>query len=77
MDALRTVKNWIGELTEIGLMLLALGIVIALLVGQNTPFIGNVSANIVSLVKDLGANGLAGLIAIGIIVWLFGNRRIA
>ena len=44
MDALGRVKSWIGALTEIGLMLLALAIVAALLVGANLPFFGNVTA---------------------------------
>ena len=30
-----------------------------------------------SLIKDLGANGLVGLITLGIIVWLFSNRSLA
>jgi hypothetical protein len=56
-------------------MLLALGIVCTLLVGgANLPFFGNVSANIVTFVKDLGSNGLVGLIALGLILWLFSNR---
>jgi hypothetical protein len=46
MDALGKVKTWIGGLTEIGLMLLALAIVAALLVGSNLPFFGNVTGNI-------------------------------
>jgi len=55
-----------------------LGIVCALLVGgQNIPFFGNVAANIMTFVKDLGANGLVGLIALGFILWLFSNRQMA
>jgi len=77
MDALHTVKNWIGALTEVGLMLLALAIVCALLVGANLPFFGSVVGNIMALVKDLGANGLVGLIALGVILWLFSHRKMA
>ena len=68
MDALGRVKGWIGGLTEIGLMLLALAIVAALLVGSNLPFFGNVTGNIMALVKSLGDAGLVGLIALGVIV---------
>ncbi len=75
MDALQRVKNWIGALTDIGLMLLALAIVAALLVGANLPFFGNVVANIMALVKSLGDGGLVGLIAVGIIIWLFSARK--
>jgi hypothetical protein len=77
MSGLQTLKSWIGALTELGLMLLALGIVAALLVGgQNLPFFGNVAGNIIAFVKDLGSNGLAGLIALGVILWLFSNRNV-
>jgi len=78
MNAIQTLKSWIGALTELGLMLLALGIVAALLVGgPNIPFFGNVSGNIVAFVKDLGSNGLVGLIALGLILWLFSNRSVS
>ena len=77
MSGLQALKSWIGALTELGLMLLALGIVCALLVGgSNLPFFGNVAGNIIAFVKDLGANGLAGLIALGVILWLFSNRNV-
>jgi hypothetical protein len=77
MTGIQTLKSWIGALTELGLMLLALGIVAALLVGgQNLPFFGNVAGNITAFVKDLGSNGLAGLIALGVILWLFSNRNV-
>ena len=75
MDFINTIKGWIGVLTELALMLLALGIVAGLLVGQNVPFIPGITTNIINFVKDLGANGLVGLIALGFILWLFSNRR--
>ena len=77
MDALKGLKNLIAQLTEVGLMLLALAIVAALIVGGTVPFFGNVVANITNMVKDLGSNGLVGLIALGIILWLFSKRTMA
>ncbi len=77
MDFIGTVKGWIGGLTELGLMLIALGIVAGLLVGANVPFIPSVTTNIIALVKDLGANGLVGLLALGFILWLFSHRQMA
>jgi hypothetical protein len=77
MDAMARVKMWIGGLTDIGLMLLALAIVAALLVGGTLPFFGSVVGNIVALVADLGKNGLVGLIAVAIILWLFSRRSLA
>ena len=74
MDAIAQIKTWIGAVIDIGLMLLALAIVASLLVGGSLPFFGGVVSNIISLVKDLGANGLVGLIALGVILWLFAKR---
>ena len=56
MNAIQNMKSWIGALTDLGLTLLALGIVAALLVGgANIPFFGNVAGNITNFVKDLGS----------------------
>ncbi len=77
MDAISRAKQWIGGLTDIALMLAALAIVAGILVGNNLPFFGGVAGNIMALVKDLGANGLVGLIALGIILWLFSKRAMA
>jgi hypothetical protein len=76
MDAVALLKSWIGALTDIGLMLLTLAIVASILVGGTLPFFGGVVGNITALVKDLGSNGLVGLIAVGIIMWLFSKRSI-
>jgi hypothetical protein len=77
MKGIDTIKEWVGALTELSLMLLALAIVLGILVGSNLPFFGSVTANIMAMVKDLGANGLVGLIALGVILWLFSNRKMA
>jgi hypothetical protein len=58
-------------------MLLALGIAMALLAGPSVPFLGNVVGNIVAMVNELGKNGIVGLIALGIILWLFSNRSVS
>jgi hypothetical protein len=70
MDALARIKAWIGGLTEVGLMLLALAI------GGSLPFFGSVVGNMIALVKELGNNGLVGLIALGVILWLFSKRSV-
>ena len=77
MTGLQTVKSWVGGLTEVALMLLALGIALALLAGPQVPFVGNVVANIIGMVNELGKNGIVGLIALGIILWLFANRSVS
>jgi hypothetical protein len=77
MNGINSVKSWIGALTEVALMLLALAIVLAILVGSNVPFFGSVTTNIMALIKDLGSNGLVGLITLGLILWLFSNRSMS
>lgn len=77
MGAITNVKAWIGAITDIGLMLLALAIVATVLVGGTLPFFGGVVGNLMALVKDLGSNGLVGLIVLGIILWLFSKRSAA
>lgn len=76
MDAVGHVKSWIGGLTDIGLMLLALAIVAALLVGDKLPFFGGVVGNIIGLVNQMGSNGLVGLITLGVVMWLFSHRSV-
>lgn len=68
------VKKAISGITEIGIALLALAIVAGLLVGSPMPFLGNVVGNITSLVTELGNAGLAGLISLGVVLWLIQNR---
>jgi hypothetical protein len=77
MDAIGHLKRWVGGLTDLGLMLLALAIVAALLVGGQLPFFGGVVANIIAMVQQMGSNGLVGLIALGIVIWLFSKRSMA
>lgn len=69
------VRNVIRNLTEIGIGLLALAIVASLLVGPtNMAFLGDVVGNITGLVSTLGAAGLAGLISLGVVLWLIDKR---
>ena len=68
------VKKWIWELTEIALLLVALGIAVEILFGNVVPFFGGIVANLTNLLATLGDNGLVGLIALGVIVWLFHRR---
>ena len=71
---LNQVRNWIGSLTDIGLSLIGLGIVLGVLIGNKLPFVGDVVGNLTALIGTLGGAGLVGLIALGIIVWLLRSR---
>ena len=75
MSLINSIKGTIGALTELAIMLLALAIAAQLLVGSgNMSFFGSVVTNVISLVNQLGNAGLAGLISVGIIMWLFGKK---
>ena len=75
MSMLNNAKGWVSSLTDLALALLALAIAVSLLVGpQKMAFFVNVVGNIQSLVSGLGGGGLAGLVAVGIILWLFGRK---
>jgi hypothetical protein len=77
MDFLTHIKKWVGELTEIALLLVALAIVIEILFGAQVAFVGGVVANLTELLSTLGQNGLVGLIALSIILFLFYRKNAA
>ena len=71
MDFLQQAKRWLGEVTEISLLLVALGVVAEILFGNSVPFLGGIVVNLTNLVGVLGENGLVGLIAMSVILFLF------
>ncbi len=79
MHFLEETKKWLGEITEIFLLLIALGIAVEILFGTAVPFFGGIRivANLTALLSTLGENGLVGLIALGIILYLFQRKRVA
>ena len=66
------IKGWIGQVVEVVWGLLALGIVLQVLFGPDVIFLPvDVIGNITDLVVSLGGAGLAGLVSVGIIYWIF------
>jgi len=62
------VSGWIKSLTNVGLGLIALGVVLQILFGAAIPFMPmDVVGSVVALVKSLGAEGLVGLVAIWVL----------
>jgi len=62
------ISGWIKQVTNIGLGLIALGVVLQILFGAAVPFIGlDVVGAVVALVKSLGSEGLVGLVAIWVL----------
>ena len=65
----------IKKFTEIGIALLALGIVMQVIFGKVVPFVGgDIIGNITSIVATLGAQGLVGLAAVGVIYAIFNKN---
>ena len=66
------IKSWIAGVVEVAWGLLALGIVLQVLFGSDVIFLPvDVIGNITGLVVGLGGAGLAGLVTVGIIYWIF------
>ena len=75
MNYFEKIKKWIGEITEISLLLIALGIVVEILFGSTAPFFGGIATNLTGLINTLGENGLVGLATLGFIIYLFQRKK--
>ena len=71
MNFLQQARKVLGEITELSLLLVALGVVVEILCGEAVPFFGGIVTNLTSLLNVLGENGLVGLIALSILLYLF------
>jgi len=76
MHFLEEAKRWLSEITEIILLLIALGIAINILLGPDVMFFGGIVVNLTGLIETVGESGLAGLIGLGIIIVLFQRKRV-
>ena len=67
--------GWIRSLTEAGLALIALGVVLQILFGAAVPFIGiDVIGSVTALVKALGSEGLVGLVAVWVLWGIYSKK---
>jgi len=72
MEIVKSIKGWASALADVGVSLVALGIVLEILFnGQGIPFWPNISVidNITGVLAGLSAQGLLGLVA----VWVLYN----
>ena len=68
------VLGWIRNLTEVGLALIALGVVLQVIFGATIPFLGlDIVGSVVALVSKLGSEGLVGLVAVWVL-WGIGFK---
>jgi len=70
-DMFDKVRGWVAQLVGVVLVLIPLAVAAQILVGPNLPWFGSVVDNLMSLIDQLGNAGLVGLIALGIILYLF------
>jgi hypothetical protein len=77
MDIAMKIKGWAKSLADVGVSLIALGIVFEILFkGQNIPFWPNVSVigNIQGVLQGFSDQGLIGLVAVWILYHIY-NRK--
>ena len=66
------IKQIMREIIDFGLLLIVIAIILELLFGPSTPFLGqDIIDNLVNLIQDLGDAGVVGLISIAIIIYLW------
>ncbi|MBN1805329.1 MAG: hypothetical protein JW837_08770 [Sedimentisphaerales bacterium] len=75
MKFLENMKSWIGEITEIALLLIALGVSAEVLFGREVPVFSGIVSNLTGMISTLGENGLVGLVALSIILFLFQRKK--
>ena len=67
--------GWIKKLTEAGMSLLALGIVMQVIFGKAVPFIGgDIIGSISGIITTLGAQGVVGRASVGVIYAIFTRK---
>ena len=76
MDILKSGGGWAKQLTDVGLSVIALGIVLEVLFGGAIPFLGdmNVVRNIMAILNGLSNEGLLWLIGIWVIYHIFNKK---
>lgn len=76
MEALKKVKGWAGSLTEVGVSLIALGIVLEVLFKGAVPFWPDISVigNVTGIIKSLSAEGLVGLVAVWVLYHIYKSK---
>ena len=69
------ILGWIRSITEIGIAIIALGVVLQVLFGAAVPFLGlDVVGSVVALDKQLGSEGLVGLVSIWVL-WAIYSKK--
>ena len=60
-----------GQLTNLAVALVGLGVALAVVFGNDVPFVGAVLTNLLDIVNTLGENGIVGLVILGLLMSLY------
>ena len=77
MDIIKSIKSWASALADVGVSLIALGIVLEILFnGQGIPFWPNISVidNITGVLAGFSAQGLLGLVAVWVLYHIYKSK---
>jgi hypothetical protein len=77
MDIIKSIKGWASALTDVGVSLIALGIVLEVLFnGQGIPFWPNISVigNVQGILAGFSSEGLLGLVAVWVLYHIYKSR---
>ena len=70
--ALSVFSSIISNITDVGIKLISVAVVLQILFGAAVPFLGlDVIANITKIVASLGSQGLVGLVAVAVLYMSF------
>jgi len=69
-EAVKTVKTWVGDITDVMLSFVAMGAVSEVMFGSGI-FGVKVIGNLTSIINQFGESGFAGLVALLVLVGLF------
>jgi hypothetical protein len=77
MDAISKIKAWASALSDVGVSLIALGIVLEVLfTGQSIPFWPDISVigNVQNIIAGFSAQGLVGLVAVWVLYSIYTKK---
>ena len=74
-NAFEIAGGFLGHVVDMGVKLLAVGVILQIIFGAAVPFIGlDILGNVLKFVTALGSQGLVGLVALGVLFWAFDRK---
>jgi hypothetical protein len=67
--------GFLSSVLDLGVKLLAVGVILQIIFGAAVPFIGlDILANVIKFITALGSQGLVGLAAVGVLAWAIDRK---